>query len=152
MLEHRIPATGRRIGEPLGQRLVTLARGRHRILREIIQRDPAARGELLPCLQRLRAPVRHPLQAGQHAQSLRIVRLEPNRSLQTHLRLGHFVLLQIFGRHLRKVTALASFEFSVSPVAGVSRTAENGEDEEKKKETAKKGTARWVEMGHFGSF
>jgi hypothetical protein len=48
--------------------------------------------------------------------------------------------------------ALATLEFSVGPVAGVSSPSKSGEDEEKKKETAKEGRARWCEVGHFGSF
>jgi hypothetical protein len=48
--------------------------------------------------------------------------------------------------------ALAPFEFSVGPVARVSSPSNSGEDEEKKKETAKEGRARWCEVGHFGSF
>jgi hypothetical protein len=50
------------------------------------------------------------------------------------------------------MTALAPFEFSVSPVAGVNSPSKSGEDEEKKKETAKEGRAKWCEVGHFRSF
>jgi hypothetical protein len=48
--------------------------------------------------------------------------------------------------------ALATLEFSVGPVAGVSGPAKDGEDEEREKQTAEERAARRCEVGHFGSF
>jgi hypothetical protein len=129
MTQDSISSSRGGIGKSLRQSLVALAGGRHRILREVIQRDPAARGEFLPHLQRLGALARGSLQARQHAQGLRIVRLQPNRGIQAHLRFSHFVLLQIIRGHLCEMPALATLQFSVGPVARVSRTAQDGEDE-----------------------
>jgi hypothetical protein len=50
------------------------------------------------------------------------------------------------------MTALATLEFSVGPVARVSSPSKSSEDEEKKKEAAKEGAARWVLIGHFWEF
>jgi hypothetical protein len=50
------------------------------------------------------------------------------------------------------VPALATLEFSVGPVARISSPSKSGEDEEKKKETAKEGAARWVLIGQVWEF